>query len=114
MFDYVMLFAQAPAPAPSQSGGPAGFIVQMFPMILIIGIFYMLLIRPQQKKQKEHKDMVANLKKGDNVVTSGGIYGVIAGVKDKAFTVKVADNVKIDVTKGSISTVLKKKEENTG
>ncbi len=82
-------------------------LVNLMPIIIIFVIFYFLLIRPQQKKQAEHQKMISELKKNDEVVTMGGIHGVIVNVKDDAVVVKIADNVKVEVQKNSIS-VLKK------
>ncbi|WP_236860173.1 preprotein translocase subunit YajC [Candidatus Formimonas warabiya] len=73
--------------------------------IFIFGIFYFVLIRPQQKRQKQHKDMVSSLKVNDDVVTAGGILGTITRIKDRSVWVKVADKVEIEVLKSSISTV---------
>ena len=110
-----VLFAQVSGQsAAGQPGGFSGLIVQMFPIILIFGIFYFLLIRPQQKKQKEHQNMIQELKKGDYVLTSGGIYGLIVAVKDRGFSVKIADNVKVDIAKSAITALVKKRDENTG
>jgi preprotein translocase subunit YajC len=66
-------------------------------------IFYFLLIRPQQKKTKEHRQMVANLKKGDRIVTSGGIHGRITGMDEVTLTVEIADKVRVKVTRGNVS-----------
>jgi len=70
-------------------------------------IFYFLLIRPQQKRQKEQRKLLDSLKTGDKVITSSGIHGLIANVKETTFLVKIADNVKIEIEKGSIATVSK-------
>ena len=78
------------------------------PIVLTFGIFYFLLIKPQQDKQKQHAKMVSELKKNDEVVTAGGIHGVVVNVKDTSVVVKVDDNVKIDVEKTHISQVIKK------
>lgn len=86
--------------AAGQGGG--GFAA-LVPLILMFVIFYFLLIRPQQKKAKEHKEMVQNLKKGDRVITSGGIYGRITGMDDTTLTVEIADKVRVKVTRGSVS-----------
>ena len=83
-------------------------LFNMLPVVLIFIIFYFLLIRPQKKTQDEHKKMVAGLKKNDEVVTSGGIHGTIANVKDDTVTLKVDDNVKVEVSKNSIA-VMKRK-----
>lgn len=90
----------AQPPSNNQQVSPlAGF----FPIFLIFAIFYFLLIRPQQKRQQEHQKMLANLKKGDKVVTTGGIHGTIVNIKDKVVTLKVAENVRIDVSKSCIA-----------
>ncbi|MDW7771464.1 MAG: preprotein translocase subunit YajC [Desulfobulbaceae bacterium] len=86
--------------APSAGGGLMSFI----PLILIFVVFYFLLIRPQQKKAKEHQIFLGNLKKGDEVVTSGGIHGRITGLTDTIVTVEVADGVRIKVNRPSILT----------
>jgi preprotein translocase subunit YajC len=70
-------------------------------------IFYFLLIRPQQKKTKEHRQMVANLKKGDRIVTSGGIHGRITGMDDVTLTVEIADKVRVKVARGNVSALAK-------
>ena len=73
-------------------------------------IFYFLLIRPQQKRQKQHQQLMANLKTGDRVVTSSGIHGLIANVKETTFLLKVADNVKIEIDKSAVAGVEKTSE----
>jgi len=73
--------------------------------IFIFGIFYLVLIRPQQKRQKQHKQMVENLKVNDEIITAGGIFGTITRIKDNSVWLKVADKVEIEVLKSSISTV---------
>ena len=79
------------------------------PLILIFGVFYILLIRPQQKKLKDHKNMIANLKKGDRVVTQGGIIGNIHYVNDDGtLSVEIADNVQVKVAKGMIADIAAK------
>ena len=89
----------------AQSGvNPMHFIIQIG---LIFFIFYFLLIRPQRKKQAEHKQLLSELKKNDAVVTAGGIHGTIVNVKDNTVVVRVDDNVKIEVQKDCISSVKK-------
>jgi preprotein translocase subunit YajC len=85
----------------SQQGGLAAFL----PLILIVVVFYFLLIRPQTKRQKEHKMLISNLRKGDRVVTNSGMFGTIVGMDDKEDKVvlKVAENVKIEFLKSSIA-----------
>jgi preprotein translocase subunit YajC len=89
----------------AQQGGLLSFL----PLILIFVVFYFLLIRPQQKKAKLHQDFIKNLKKGDSVITSGGLYGEITGITDKAVTLQIADNVRVKVARqyilGSVSTM---------
>ncbi len=99
------------ASGPTAPGVPqANPILSMMPLVLMFGILYFLMIRPQQKKAKEHKLMLAAVQKGDKVVTAGGICGIVANVKDDVVTVKIADNVKVDFIKSSISQVEKGKE----
>lgn len=86
-------------------------LVSFMPLILMIVIFYFLLIRPQQKRQKEHAQMIASLKKNDEVITSSGIYGTIVGVKDDSFILRVDDNVKIEFQKGAVSQVIRKSSQ---
>jgi preprotein translocase subunit YajC len=76
------------------------------PLILLFAIFYFLMIRPQQKRQKEHKALLANLRKGDQVITAGGMYGRITGITDTVVTVEVAEKVRVKVARGQISTKL--------
>jgi preprotein translocase subunit YajC len=103
----ITYLAQTAAPAPGP--GAAGPWWQMLLFYgLIAGGFYFLFIAPQRKKQKEHEKMLASLQSGDEVLTNGGIYGVVTNVKDDRFIVRIADNTKIEVAKGFISAVTKK------
>ncbi|MEN6375886.1 MAG: preprotein translocase subunit YajC [Smithella sp.] len=86
-------------------GGDWGFILTM---VIIFGIFYFLIIRPQQKKQKELKAMIDNLAYGDTVITTGGIYGKVSGIADAVITLEIADKVKIKVTRSAIGAVTQK------
>lgn len=99
--------ASGDAGAQAQGGGISSLIM----MAVIFAIFYFLLIRPQQKKVKEHKKMVDELKKGDRVITAGGIFGTIEGTTEKSITVKIAEGVKIKITRSSIASVVKEDEE---
>lgn len=92
-------------------GGDVSFLLMM---AVIFGIFYFLLIRPQQKKQKELKEMLANLTHGDVVVTSGGIHGKIAAMTGEIVTLEVADKVRIKVSRSYIAAVLEKAGEKAG
>lgn len=86
-------------------------LLSLMPIVFIFIIFYFLLIRPQKKAQDEHKKMVAALKKNDEVVTSGGIHGTIVNVKEAVVTLKVDDNVKVDVEKSCIARMKRKASE---
>lgn len=106
MFD---LIAMGPPPGTEQD--PKAGMVQMIAMFAIMGVmFYFLLIRPQSKQRKDQENLLKSLKTGDKVLMSNGIYGIIANVKEKSFIVKVADNVKIEVVKSAVTTVLKSDE----
>ena len=89
----------------------ANQLVSMFPLILIFIVFYFLLIRPQQKKQKEHEGLLKKLEKNDEVVTTGGIHGTIVNVKDTTVTLRIDDSVKIELQKNCVSFVKKKRAE---
>ncbi|MGA2191983.1 MAG: preprotein translocase subunit YajC [Nitrospirota bacterium] len=100
------------AGAAAPGGGPSMF-QSLFPLIIIFGIFYFLLIRPQQKKAKEHKAMLDSLKKGDRVITSGGIYGTIYSLTPSMVVLIIAENVKIKVGRGYISDIAAASEDET-
>jgi preprotein translocase subunit YajC len=82
----------------------------LIPTMLIIGIMYFLMIRPQQRRLKEHRDMVASIRRGDTVVTSGGIIGKVTKVEDNELQVEIADGVKIKLVRGTVSEVRGKGE----
>ena len=73
------------------------------PLVIMLGIFYFLLIAPMRKRQKQQEQMIGGLKAGDRVLTAGGIYGTIVGIKDDRLTLRIADQVKVDVAKSSVS-----------
>ena len=89
----------------STQGGPLGLATSVLPFLLIIVIFYFFLIRPQNKKQKETERMLAALKKGDKVITIGGIHGTVSSVKENTVIVKVDDDCKLEFNRTAISTV---------
>ena len=101
-------FLQSSAAAAAQPSGTAAFFVQMFPLLLIFVIFYILLIRPQQKRAKEHQLSINAVKKGDEVVTGGGVRGKVTKVGDDELEVEIAQGVRIRVVKGTLSQVLTK------
>ena len=87
------------------AGGQGGGIGAFLPLILMFAIFYFLLIRPQQKKAKMHKQLLAALKKGDRVVSSGGLHGVVTGLTDDVVTMEIAPKIRVKVSRGSIAGV---------
>jgi preprotein translocase subunit YajC len=100
------ILAQA---APAQQGGmPAAMIVGY---LLLFGAMYFFMIAPQRRKQKEHEKMLAALTSGDEIITTGGIYGTITNVKDDRFVVRIADNTKVELGKAFIQAVVKRQGE---
>lgn len=102
MMSFVPMFLQEAAPV----GGMGGGLITFLPLILILLIMYFLMIRPQNKKQKETEKMIAALKKGDKVVTIGGIHGTVASTKEKTVIVKVDDSSRIEFNRTAIATVI--------
>jgi len=90
------------------SGAQGGGFGAFLPIILMIAIFYFLLIRPQQKKAKQHREMLTALKKGDKVVSSGGLHGVITGITDDLVTMEIAPKIRVKVSRGSIAGAVRK------
>jgi preprotein translocase subunit YajC len=86
-------------------------MANIFFLVFIFAIFYFMLIRPQQKQQKKHLEMINNLNKNDEVVTIGGLHGTIINVKEKTFVIRVDDNVKVEVDKSAISYVIKARQK---
>lgn len=109
MLDFLVpnAIAADEAVSATQTMGAAGFEGLLFPVALII-IFYFLLIRPQQKRSKEHKALVAGSKKGDEIVTNGGLLGKITEVGDHFVTLEISPNMSVQVMKSSISSVMPK------
>jgi preprotein translocase subunit YajC len=105
-----MAYAQGAAAAP-EAGNPMGNILgnPLILMLLMVGIFYFLLIRPQQKKAKEHKALLDNLKKGDRIITSGGIIGTVVNIDDQIVNVEIADKVRVEMARPSIAGFAPKK-----
>lgn len=91
---------EAAAPKP---GGMVGMLNMLMPFALIILVFYFFMIRPQQKQRKKHIEFLSNIKRGDEVVTSSGIIGVVYNVSDKIITIEVDENTKIKVLRGMVS-----------
>lgn len=105
MINYLTMAVATPEGSPAQ---PSAFL-QFLPLIFLFVVFYFLLIRPQQKKQKEHANMLAKLDKNDEVITAGGVHATVISVGDKTATIRIADNVKIEIEKSSIQTLKKSK-----
>jgi preprotein translocase subunit YajC len=101
LFSLLLGAPQGGAEAPS---GPAAF-VNFLPLVAIVAIFYFLIIRPQNKKQKETQKMLSALKKGDKIVTIGGIHGTIQSVKESTVIVRIDDNTKLEFSRSAISSV---------
>ena len=94
----------------SGSGSPMSLI---FMIIAIFAVMYFLMIRPQQRQKKQHQSMLSQISKGDKIVTSGGLHGTIAGVKDTSVIVKIADNVKVELNRSAISQIVSSKSSKT-
>jgi preprotein translocase subunit YajC len=93
----------------AQAGGGAGgppTLVSFLPLALVFVVFYFLLIRPQQQKAKEHKVLLANIKKNDEIITSGGLYGRVLALADDIVTVEIAPNIKVRISRPQIATVV--------
>ncbi len=90
----------AAAGAPNQT---AVMIANVIPLVFVFGVFYFLIIRPQQKTRKTHEAMLKALDKNDEIITTGGIYGTIVGIKDDTVLLRIAENVKIEIQKSAIA-----------
>ena len=97
---YLFIILQA------QSDGIASLVSSLLPFVLIIAVFYFLILRPQQKRQKERAKLLEGVKKGDKIITSGGFHGTVEGVEDDSVLVKIADNVKVKMDKSAIGTIV--------
>jgi preprotein translocase subunit YajC len=98
-------------PAAAPSAGSGGMLVSFLPFVLIFVVFYFLLILPQQRKQKKHKALLEALKKGDRVLTTGGLLGTVAALNKDVVTIQVADNVRIKVRREYIAELQEEPEE---
>jgi len=92
----------------SGAGGQGGGFGAFIPLILMFAIFYFLLIRPQQKKAKQHREMISSLKKGDRVVSSGGLHGVVTGITEEVVTMEIAPKIRVKVSRASVAGLLRK------
>ena len=105
------LFAAQQGQVPAGQAAPQGnMLTALIPFVLVFGIFYLLIILPQRKKQKKHQERIEALKPGYKVVTTGGIFGTVMGVLKDRIELKIAANVKIEITKGAIGVILSQGE----
>ena len=95
--------AYAMGSLPQSGSGPASILIQMAPIVLVLGIFFFLVIRPQQRDRRKREQMLQNLKKGDRVVTSGGLIGTVVGVTDRKVTLKLGDSVRVECLRSAVT-----------
>jgi preprotein translocase subunit YajC len=107
MFGLAFAMGGSPGGAAGGAGGGMAAFQQIIPLVFMFAIFYFLLIRPQQKKAKAHKALLESMKKGDNVITAGGVHGKIVAVDNDIVTLEVANNVNIKITKSYIAAIKK-------
>ncbi len=105
------ILAQSATPAAAPGAAQPSPLSAFVPFIFIAVIFYFLIIRPQQKRTREHANLVGGLKVGDSVVTNSGIHGIVSSIRDTTFMVKIADNVKVEIDKAAIAKVESTKAE---
>ncbi|QHI70918.1 preprotein translocase subunit YajC [Tichowtungia aerotolerans] len=100
------------AAAPAAEGGEAagGGLLQFMPLVFMVAIFYFIMIRPQQRREKERKAMIAAVKSGERVLLSSGIIGEVCTVKEKTLIVRIAENTKVEVLKSAVSQIIEKGE----
>ena len=110
MFDFVSAAHAMGASSQGDGGNP---IFSLLPFVLMFVVLYLLILRPQMKKQKSQQRLIDELEKGDQIVTSGGIHAVIQNIKDDMIVVKIADNVKVELSRAAVSRV-KNKEKDAG
>jgi len=100
--------------APQGQGQGGGMFSTIIMFGLIILIFYFMILRPQQKRQKEREKMLNDVQKGDKIITAGGVHGTVVGMEDKTLLIQIADNVKVKYEKSAISTVVRSSSDNVG
>ncbi len=100
------------APAPQQGGQASPAWTGFVPLALLLVVFYFVLIRPQQKKAKQHQELLKNLRPGDKVLTSGGVLGTVITVKEKVVTIRSAET-KLEITKGAVSEIIERSGESS-
>lgn len=96
-------FAYAMGPAPPGGSGPWSVLIQMAPIVLVLAIFFFLVIRPQQREKKRREEMLASLRKGNRVVTTGGLIGTIVGLSEQVVTLKIGDSVRVECLRSAVT-----------
>jgi len=100
----VIDLAYAMGPSPQAGGsGPGALLIQMAPIVLVLGIFFFLVIRPQQRERQKREHMLSSLKKGDRVITSGGLIGTIVNLGDQTVVLKIADSVRVECLRSAVT-----------
>jgi preprotein translocase subunit YajC len=99
----VIDLAYAMGSPPQSGGGPGSMLIQFVPIVLVLGIFFFLVIRPQQRERRRRDQMLASLKKGDRVVTSGGLIGTIVGVTERRVSLKLGDSVRVECLRSAVT-----------
>ena len=106
------LLAMFGPPPPGTEPNPTGDLLRTVSMVAIIGVmFYFLLIRPQQKQRKDQENLIKNVKTGDKILLNSGMFGIVSNVKEKSLMIKIADNVKVEVLKSAVGSVVQKSAE---
>lgn len=106
MFD--LISAAHAMGTPAEGGGPGNTFLSMLPIVLMFVVLWLLILRPQQKRQKAHQRLIDELEKGDEIVTSGGIHGSVVNLKDDVIVVKIAENVKVELSRSAVARVKNK------
>jgi preprotein translocase subunit YajC len=99
----VIDLAYAMGPTPQAGSGPGAILIQIAPIVLVLGIFFFLVIRPQQRDRKRRAELLAALKKGDRVVTVGGIIGTIVGISERKVILKIADSTRVECLRSAVT-----------
>ena len=111
MLDFVTIgMGGMPGGAGAQGGQQSPYMMIGW-VVIMLALFYFLLIRPQQRKEKERRNLIGSIKTGDRIIFGGGLIGIITNIKDNVFTVKIADNTKIDILRGAVTRVIQKDED---
>lgn len=97
--------AYAMGPAPQAGSGPGAVLIQLMPIVLVLGIFFFLVIRPQQRERKRREEMLRALKKGDRVVTSGGLIGTVVGLTERRVTLRLGDQGRVECLRSAITSL---------